>query len=146
MRLAAVGLVLIAVGLAALAAVDVLGVALAPAAVVLVAAMPMLGFAGAVVNNDLTAVVLAALWFAVLARGARRGLSWRWLAVLVLIATLAALSKRTALFLVPLTMLVAGAYAWRRIRGPHRLAPSPTALRRWIVRRSIALWPRHSPS
>lgn len=132
MRLAAVGLVLIAVGLAALAAVDVLGAALAPAAVVLVAAMPMLGFAGAVVNNDLTAVVLATLWFAVLARGARRGLSWRWLAALVLIATVAALSKRTALFLVPLTVMVAGEHVWRQIHAPHRPSPSPPALRRWI--------------
>jgi hypothetical protein len=132
MRLAAVILVLVTVGLAALAAVDTLGAGLAPAAVVLVAATPMLGFAGAVVNNDLTAVALATLWFAVLARGARRGLSWRWLAALVLIAALAALSKRTALFLVPLTVLVAGVYAWRQIRAARPLAPSPPALRRWI--------------
>jgi len=107
MRLVSVALVAATVLLAGAAAWESLGRRWAPAAAGVVAAAPMLGFAGAVVNTDGAATTLGTLWFALLARAHRRGIGWRPVAALVLLAGLAASAKRSALFLIPLAVLVA---------------------------------------
>jgi hypothetical protein len=90
----------------------------------LVAAAPMLGFAGAVVNNDLPAAALAAWWFALLADGLRQGLTLRRLALLGGVMLLAVLAKRTALYLLPLTLLVVAWAAWQELAAGRSLRPA----------------------
>lgn len=108
MRLVSAALVVVVVLLAYLAAREVMGARTAVAAAGLVAAAPALGFAGAVVNNDLIAAALGALWFAVLAHGMRGRAKARTVVLLLGIALLAAAAKRTGLYLVPMTAVAAG--------------------------------------
>lgn len=125
-RLAAPCLALGTVALTACLAGWALGRHLAWPAAVMAASLPWMGFAGAVVNPDLTAAMLAAAWFAALARIERRRLSAAaaraagptvaGTAVLAGLAILAALAKRTAAYLVPLTL---GWLAWRAWRRRH---------------------------
>jgi hypothetical protein len=125
MRLVSLALVLATLGAAAWAAASALGPRLGVATVALVAATPVLGFAGAVVNNDLPATVLAAVWFGLVARTARRGRGHgRLAALVVLVATtvLAVLAKRTALYLLPSMALVAP-LLWRASRGSSLEVP-----------------------
>ncbi len=121
MRLASVALVLVTLAATALAAREILGPHLALSATALAATVPMLGFAGAVVNNDLPAAALGSIWFLVLGRALRRGFAHRRAAALVLVALLAALAKRSALFLLPLLLLMAVVWLWQR-RPTDRLS------------------------
>jgi hypothetical protein len=95
------------------------------AVAVLVATTPALVFGGAVVNNDLAAAALCAIWFGVLARGLGRGMAGRDWVLLLALALLAAATKRTALYLLPtLALLVlwrlAGSLSRERIAGALR--------------------------
>jgi len=120
MRAVSLLLVLLTTLAAAAAAAGVLGARNAVPAAALVAAAPMLGFTGAVVNNDATAALLAAAWFALLARLTRRGAGPGALVAVLLLAALAGAGKRTALYL---PLLAGPAVVWlARAAGPARPA------------------------
>lgn len=151
-RLAAPCLALGTVALTACLTGWALGRRLAWPAAVMAASLPWMGFAGAVVNPDLTAAMLAAAWFAALARIERRRLSAAaagaavptvaGTAVLAVLAILAALAKRTAAYLVPLTL---GWLAWRAWRGwqsrPQRSPPVVALAVAVVAAGAAAAWP-----
>lgn len=107
------------------------------AAGILIAASPMLAFAGSVVNNDLPAAFLAAVWWCWLFQLlVTDRMTARRLAALAALALLAVLAKRTALYLLPITGLVLVSSVWTlrsqtsaeseaRWNGPlrHRVRP-----------------------
>jgi len=131
LRLVSVALTGALVAVAAFVAVRLLPVAAVPAAVALVAAGPMVGFTGSVVNNDMSAAVLVAAWFAAWAvwsarpeaeTGCRGKPASRWPPVrrglaLVALAILASAAKRTALFVLPVAAAVMVGGAIEAFRG-----------------------------
>ncbi len=152
LRLVNVVLAVLTVAAIAWAAALTLGPASAPAAAALAAAAPMLGFGGAIVNNDLTAALLAALWFGVLVRTLRMGPSGGRIATLAAIGVTAGLAKRTGLYLTPLMLLIALVAVWRKLRSrpkPRvRLDPSlmkarpvRAALGPLLVAAVVLVWP-----
>lgn len=124
MRLASVGLVaLLAVAALAAARAALPLPAAAPAALVAIA-LPMVGFAGAIANNDLAAAALATAWLAAALALVRRP-TVPGLAAVAALALAAAAAKRTGLY--ALGMLpVAGWLAWRtRQDAPVARVPAP---------------------
>ena len=90
---------------------------------------PMAAFIGASANNDaLVNLGGAALAFC-LVRGTRRGWNWRQLVVLLALASLLPLSKKSGLFGLVLAAIVIA-------REVHRQLPSR---RRWLVMLTVAL-------
>ena len=75
-------------------------------AAALVAALPMHIFIGGAVNTDNIVSLVGALFALVVAAGLRRGLDWRWCAVLAGVFILGLAAKRTAVGLLPPLLLV----------------------------------------
>jgi len=118
MRLVSSGFFVLTVLAVWWAAVGIWPRALAPVVATAGAAagLPMLAFIGGAVNNDNLAMLLGALAFGCLARFGRRP-GWRLAAATLLIAILAAMTKKTAAFLIPLAGLACVqlvAPVWRR--------------------------------
>ncbi len=110
------------------------GLALAVLTALLVATAPMLGFTGSMLGNDLPAALLTCLWMALAFRAFHHGGPGRSALPLTALALLAGLSKRSALFLLPLcAILLAGERGTRRL-----LTGSLVAL---LAAAWIAAWP-----
>jgi hypothetical protein len=91
------------------------------AAATLVAFWPMQSFIGSMINNDNLATLFGAVVFAGTARLYRYG--WRWATVVVLIGSVASclLVKRSAFFLIPITMFSVSLFGLRRFFERHPL-------------------------
>ncbi len=123
-RMAAPWLVLGTLAFTAALAAWTLGRRLALPVAVTAAGLPWMGFAGAVVNPDLVAALLAAAWFAALARIVRRRAGTPGAAATLLaLAVAGALGKRTAAYLLPLTLGWAVPRLWRALRAGEPRAP-----------------------
>ncbi|MFN2250632.1 MAG: hypothetical protein ACK2UL_01835 [Anaerolineae bacterium] len=116
-RFASLALAVLAVVAAAWAGAQALGPVDGIAVGALAAATPMLAFGGAVVNNDLAAAALGAVWFGLLARSIRRGATGRDAVLLMAVALAAVAAKRTALFLLPMLLAVPFLVGSMRLRG-----------------------------
>ena len=77
----------------------------------------------AAVNDGNPAELWSCLAIYFWVRGIVKGFNWRKLLLVTLFTALAALSKPTTYFLVPLLLALLIGYGWRRLHGRWRLAP-----------------------
>ncbi len=105
--------------------------------------LPMAAYMGMAVNNDVAAALVGAAHAWALVRLARKGLRPEVLAVLVPSALAGLWVKKTAAFLLPLTVLVLLTALWRHRRAQGRGEVPWRALGRWAVRMAgaaLAVW------
>ena len=137
-------------GLATVVAVYVVGGWLSPgsrtrvwAAACLVTFLPMHGFTSASLNNDALAELLGALTFVLLASLCVRHLSVVHVIGLPVLVVLGLFTKRTDLFLVPLTVGTLLGYLWVKTKGGRQTRSSnragDRAMRRLVVSLTVIL-------
>ena len=103
--------------------------------------LPMLGQMGAAVNSDAMGVLTSTLFFASLVPIFRDGLTWRRAGATVAALILALLSKKTALFLIPTTLLALPIYAWtREIRLSRQIKSVLAASVAFLIVIGVVLW------
>ena len=116
---------------------------LAPAATAFVGLLPMAAYMGMAVNNDVAAALVGTVHAWALVRLAKRGLRPGVLAVLVPCALAGLWVKKTAAFLLPLTVLVLLTALGRHRRAQGRAGVPPRTLLRWaagVAGAALALW------
>ena len=145
-RLYSVLLTALAAGVAVLAACELFpnDRRLAGAIGAFPALLPMAAFVGSAVNNDSLALLSGALFFWVLICICRRGLNGKRTVALVLSVLLALVSKKTTLFLLPLTLVSLLHLAWRGIlRFRRRIAVGLLVI---LIGMGGALWLGRGPA
>ncbi|MFQ5578865.1 MAG: hypothetical protein ACE5G8_17950, partial [Anaerolineae bacterium] len=101
---------------------------------------PMLAYIGTSVNNDVAGAALGAAWFGVAAVILLGGWRWRWGLGFVSLTLLAALTKKTTMFLYPLFVVALGLYYLHRRRARLALlGGAATALGAAVVVGALAL-------
>ncbi|MGC8837158.1 MAG: hypothetical protein ACP5UM_01970, partial [Anaerolineae bacterium] len=116
---------------------------LAPAVTAFVGLLPMAAYMGMAVNNDVAAALVGTVHAWALVRLARRGPRPEALAVLVLCGPAGLWVKKTAAFLLPLTVLVLLTALGRHRQAQGRGGVPWRALLRWaagVTGAALALW------